>query len=274
VFLHQIAEEKVTYTAGRPAVLAAIERRDAPAVDLSTLTRIGVGSAPLAPGIVQTWRDRYGVELVGYFGTIEGVSLLAEPRAESGQRSLLYPRTGSANGTQLVLVHPETGVEIVDRGVVGELRVKGPTVFAGYLNPARDRDPFDADGYLRTGELFAIDGHEDGYLRYVDRSADLIVRDGAQIGSVELEGLIAEHPSVVEAAVVGCPDGRSDECIVAVVSCRPGSMLSLEELEEFLTGRGVAPVEMPQRLVISGVLPRNHTGNVLKRLLRDDLGRG
>ncbi|WP_430330725.1 class I adenylate-forming enzyme family protein [Rhodococcus sp. ACT016] len=276
VFLNQIAEEKVTYTAGRPAVLAAIERRDAPAVDLSTVTRIGVGSAPLAPGTAQAWKDRYGVELVGYFGTIEGVSLQAEPlsRVGSGQRSLLYPRTGYANGTQIKLARCETGTEILDHGVVGELRVKGPTVFAGYLNPARDRDPFDSDGYLRTGELFAIDGPDDGYLRYVDRAADLIVHDGVPIRSMELEMLISEHPSVVEAAVIGCPDGRSGERVVAVVSCRPGSVLSLEELAQFLADRGVGALEIPQRLVISRGLPRNHAGNVLKRLLREDLGRG
>jgi len=274
VFLHQLAEEKVTYTACRPAVLAAIDHRDAPAVDLSTVTRIGVGSAPLAPGTVQTWKDRYGVELVGYFGTIEGVSLLAQPvsAADPGRRALLYPR--NPGDYQVKLVDPETGAEIVDRGVVGELRVKGPTVFAGYLNPARDRDPFDADGFLETGELFVIDGPWDGYLRYVDRAADLIVHDGVPIGSMELEMLIAEHPSVVEAAVVGCPDQASGERVVAVVSCRPGSVLSLEELAEFLAARGVAPAEIPQRLVISRGLPRNHACNVPKRLLREELGRG
>lgn len=274
VFLNQLAEEKVTYTACRPAVLAAIDRRDAPAVDLSTVTRIGVGSAPLAPGTVQTWKDRYGVELVGYFGTIEGVSLRAEPvsAADPGRRALLYPR--NPGDSQVKLVDPETGVEIVDRGVVGELRVKGPTVFAGYLNPARDRDPFDADGFLATGELFVIDGPWDGYLRYLDRAADLIVHDGVPIGSMELEMLIAEHPSVVEAAVVGCPDQASGERVVAVVSCHPGSVLGLEELAEFLAARGVAPVEIPQRLVISRGLPRNHACNVFKRLLREELARG
>ncbi|WP_433609698.1 AMP-binding protein [Prescottella agglutinans] len=276
VFLRQIAEEKVTYTAGRPAVLAAIDRRAAPAVDLSTVTRIDVGSAPLAPGTVQAWKDRYGVELVGYFGTIEGVSLRAEPvsSVEPGQRALLYPRTGYADDSQIKLVDPETGAEIVDRGVVGELRVKGPTVFAGYLNPARDGDPFDADGFLETGELFVIDGPWDHYLRYVDRAADLIVHDGVPIRSMELEMLIAEHPSVVEAAVIGCPDSAAGERVVAVVSCRPGSVLSLEELTEFLAARGVAPVETPERLVISRGLPRNHACNVLKRLLREELGRG
>ncbi len=98
---------------------------------------------------MQRWRERYGVELVNFFGTIEGVTLRSDPDARSDDRphAMLYPRSGDGRGTVLKLVDQQTGAEIVDPGVLGELRVKGPTVFSGYLNPARDRDPFDADGF-------------------------------------------------------------------------------------------------------------------------------
>lgn len=274
VLVRQITDEKVTYTAARPSMLATIERIDPEVVDFSTVTRIGVGAGPLSPRTVRTWKERFGVELVNFFGTVEGVSLRSEPEPAAGLRTVCYPRTGFAPGTEVKVVHPRTGDEIVTPGVPGELRVKGPAVFAGYLHPARDRDPFDADDFLETGELFAIDGPGNRYLRYVDRAADLIVHDGTPIGSVELEMLVAEHPSIVEAAVVGCPDGETGQQVVAVVVCHPGAALGLDELAGFLAGRGVGPAEIPQRLVVSTGLPRTRSGTILKRRLRDDLGRG
>lgn len=279
VFLRQISEEKVTYTAGRPSMLAAVELQEGQAVDLSTLTRVGVGAGHLTPETVRRWREQHGVELVNFFGTIEGVSLRSDPDARSTERphSLLYPRSGDGRGTVLKLVDRQTGAEIAEPGVLGELRVKGPTVFAGYLNPARDRDPFDADGFLMTGDLFVIDGPEDAYLRFVDRASDIIRRGGVRIGSVDLEALIAEHPAVSDVAVVGCPDGRLGEQVVAVVACRPGAAISLEEIGRLLEDRGIDPGETPQRLVIAkgpAGLPRSSTGKILKRVLRQELERG
>ncbi|CAM3059335.1 class I adenylate-forming enzyme family protein [Prescottella defluvii] len=272
VFLRQIAEEKVTYTAGRPTVLAAIERREGPGVDLSTLTRIGVGAGPMSPDTVRRWKETYGVELINFFGTVEGVSLRSAPAdVAHRQRTLLYPLSGDGAGTEIELVDPGTGAAIVAAGVLGELRVKGPTVFAGYLHPARDGNPFDTDGFLRTGDLFVIDGPDGQYVRFVDRAADLIVRDGVPIGSVELEMSIAEHPSVADVAVVGYPDDRVGERVVAVVECRPGAVLGLDELVGFLASRGVGA---PDGLVVSPGLPRNRSGKVVKREVRAQLRRG
>lgn len=276
VLLRQIAEEKVTYTAGSPSVLAAVERREGPARDLSTLTRMGIGAAVSDPASAIHWRDRHGVRIVNFFGTVEGVCLRSDPDVVSTvwPHSPLYPRSGSGSATVLKLVDPRTGIEIDEPGVLGELRVKGPTVFAGYLNPARNRDPFDADGFLLTGDMFMIDGPDDAYLRFVDRASDIIRRCGVRIGSVDIETLIATHPSVAEVAVVGCPDGRAGEQVVAIVACKAGTALSLEELVELLLDRGVDPVETPQRLVITQTLPRNRAGKVLKRVLREELARG
>lgn len=276
VFLRQIADEKVTCTAGRPSVLSAVERREGPAVDLSTLTRMGIeGGFSTAPSVGH-WRERYGVQIVNFFGTIEGVSLRSDPAVSSAEwpHSPLYPRSGDGRGTVLKLVDPRTGAEIVEPGVVGELRVKGPTVFSGYFHPARDRDPFDADGFLLTGDLFMIDGPDNGYLRFVDRAADVIRRGGSLVGSVALEALVAAHPSVAEVAVIGCPDERGDDRIVAVVTCRPGTALGLEEIVALLEARGVDPEQTPQRLVITKRLPRDRSGRVLKRELRRQLARG
>ncbi|WP_305093750.1 long-chain fatty acid--CoA ligase [Prescottella sp. R16] len=165
-FASRVADEKVTYTAARPSLLPELEARQP---DLSTLTRIAIGAGPLSPETARRWQDRHGIELVDYFGTVEGVVLRSDPGAPLGQRTVLYPRTGYANGTEVVLVGLDGEGVIEVPGVPGELRVQGPTVFSGYLNPARDGDPFDADGLFATGEVFEIDGPEGAYLRYVGR---------------------------------------------------------------------------------------------------------
>ncbi|QBJ97066.1 acyl--CoA ligase [Rhodococcus sp. ABRD24] len=274
-FLRQIAEEKVTYTAASPAALAAIELRDGPGLDLSTLTRILTSAAPLPSPTVQNWLERYGLEVVSHFGSIEGVSLVGEPvsASEFAGSGACFPRMARP-GTELGLVDLRTGAEIGVPDVPGELRIKGPTVFSGYLNPARNPDPFDSDGRLMTGDLFVIAGEQGEYLRFFDRAADVIVRNGVTVSSVHRESLIAELPAVAEAAVVGCPDDEVGERIVAVVVCRPGQMLSLEQLVEHLVARGVDPATVPERLVISKGLPRNLGGRVLKRLLRQEVSRG
>ncbi|WP_137725984.1 AMP-binding protein [Prescottella subtropica] len=162
----RIADEKVTYTVARPSMLTALEARRS---ELATLTRIGVGAGPLEPATARRWQEQYGIELVGHFGTVEGVVLRSDPGAPLGTQTVLYSRTGYADGTALKLVGLDGTGEIDIPGVPGELHVKGPTVFVGYLNPARDGDPFDSAGFFATGEVFTIDGPEDEYLRYVGR---------------------------------------------------------------------------------------------------------
>ncbi|MFI6512597.1 hypothetical protein ACIBCT_33745 [Streptosporangium sp. NPDC050855] len=120
------------------------------------------------------------------------------------------------------LVDRGTGEEITEPGRPGEPRIKGPTVFPGYLDGDRMPDPFDEHGYLRTGDVFEIAGEHGEFLRYAGRTGDLIVRGGVNISPAELEGLIATHPAVRDVAVVGYPDEVMGERVCAVVVPRDG----------------------------------------------------
>jgi acyl-CoA synthetase len=291
-FLGQIEAERVTYTVAPPALLTLLLLKPEilAAADASSLRILGSGSAPLSTAMVRGWKDRHGVDVINYFGSNEGVSLVGDPETipDPDERAQFFPRIGAGGytwpnratrGTRTRLIDLSSGAEITEPGQPGELRIAGPTVFAGYLDPAGglDLSCFDADGYFCTGDVFEI-ATRDGdprYYRYVDRSKDLVIRGGMNISPAELEGLLLTHPAVAEVAVVGYPDEVMGERICAVLVPRPGAdgdvVLSINAVREFLAGEGVADYKLPERVELVETLPRNPVGKVLKRELRSTL---
>jgi len=279
VFLGQIEAERVTYTVAPPALLWMLLADESmlAAVDLSSLTRIGSGSVPLQPPMVRGWQERYGIGVINFFGSNEGISLLSSPAdmPDPDDRARYFPRFGVENfrwSTRISdwmdvrLVDVVTGEDITEVGHPGELRISGPTVFAGYLG---DRpSPFDERGFLCTGDIFEIAGDHGQFLRYLDRGKDLVIRGGMNIAPAELEGLIAEHPAVADVAVIGDPDEVLGERVAAVVTLRPETELELDALVAFLKDKRIASYKLPERLEIRKELPRNSTGKILKRELR------
>jgi acyl-CoA synthetase (AMP-forming)/AMP-acid ligase II len=283
-FLAQIEQYRTTYTVAPPALLTTLLHNEAllAQTDISSLRMLGSGSTPLAPSLLQGWHDRYGIEILNFYGSNEGIALLgtAKDIPDPSVRALYFPRYGArdwsfsmARWTLARIVDPQTGQEITSGGVPGELRIKGPGVFPGYLPASGVPDPFDDDGYLRTGDLLEIGGDELQYLHYVDRSKDIVVRGGMKISAAELEGFISGHPAVADVAVVAYPDEVLGEKACAVVVPRPGQTVTLTEITDFLRGLGIATFKLPERLELRKDLPRNPLGKVLKRHLRDELRR-
>ncbi len=283
VFLAQVQRERITYTVAPPALLATLLQHEQllAGVDISALRQIGSGSAPLQEWMVRGWSERHGIAIINFFGSNEGIALMTDVRlmTDPGQRAAFFPRYGcgvawtfpAAAKTTIKLVAPGTGAEVSTPGIPGELRLKGPSVFAGYLDAANVASPFDADGYLMTGDMFVIDGPNQEFLRYVDRAKDLVIRGGMNIAPAELETLVASHPAVAEVAVVGYPDEILGERVCAFVVPRPGVSISLGDLVGHLAGQQIASYKLPERLEIVEALPRNPVGKVLKRELRDRL---
>jgi acyl-CoA synthetase len=274
-FLTQVASEQVTYTVAPPALLAMLLHRSELLTGISSLQAIGSGSAPLQEWVVRGWHEQHGITIINYFGSNEGIALMTdvEVMTDPAQRAAFFPRYGSgvrwsfetAGRTDVRLVDPETGAEITEPGVPGELRLRGPSVFAGYLDGTK---PFDPDGYLVTGDVFVIDGPNEEFLRFVDRTSDLIIRGGMNIAPAELETLIASHPDVAEVAVIGYPDDVLGERVCAVVAPAPGCSVNFDDVLDHLERQGIATFKFPERLEVVTALPRNPVGKVLKRQLR------
>ena len=283
-FLQQIQDERVTYTVAPPAVLNLLMQNDAlrARYDLTSLTSVGSGSAPLAPWMIQGFQDQHGISVWNTFGSSEGCALFGTSREvpDAGERAHCLPRLGVpgidwpsyvSRMQETRLVDLATGEVISKAGQAGEIRLRGALVFDGYWNaPEITADAFDADGFYKTGDIFEITGSGPvpRYYRYIGRASDVINRGGMKISPAEIEALIDSHPKVRESALIGVPDGQTGERACAIVALRTDEPLSLAELIAFLKEKQVAVYKLPERLETVALLPRNPVGKVLKRELR------
>lgn len=152
-------------------------------------------------------------------------------------------------------------------GEEGEVRVKAPQLFGGYLDAGLDADAFDDDGFFRTGDL----GHRDadGYLTITGRGKDVIIRKGENISAKEVEDLLSTHPKVADVAVIGLPDPDTGERACAVVAGHDADdPLTFTEMATHLRDRGLMIQKVPEQLELVAELPRNASGKILKHELR------
>jgi fatty-acyl-CoA synthase len=158
-----------------------------------------------------------------------------------------------------------------DGRTVGEVVLRGNNVMLGYLrDEAATAAASTADGWFRTGDLGVI--HSDGYLELTDRAKDVIISGGENIASVEVEQVLAEHPAVLETAVVAAPDPHWGEVPVAFVTLRPGADATADELIDHVRAR-VARFKAPRRVIFDS-LPKTATGKIQKFELRHRLTGG
>ena len=155
--------------------------------------------------------------------------------------------------------------------VEGELWLRGPQKFLGYVDASLNEEVLDAEGWLRTGDLGTIDAA--GRVRIEGRSTDVIIRNAENVSAAEVEGGVARHPAVADVAVIGVPDEQTGERVCAVVVLRPSHRLSLPELSRHCQLQELARFKCPEQLVALRELPRNTMGKVLKQELRSELSR-
>lgn len=280
VYLQQIARERPNYAIAPPAVLNMLlkDERLLAQTDLTSLRSIGSGSAPLDPLMIRGFRERFGIEIVNMFGSNEGMSLASGPDHSSDpvQRATFFPRFGrqevhwpqrAAALIETRLIDPEQGTEIVAAGTVGEMQIRGPTVFDGYFRaPELTAAAFTADGFFRTGDLFEIAGDRDAprFYRFVGRLKQLIVRGGMKIAPEEIEAVLGQHPGILEASAIAYHDPVLGERVCAVVVPRPGVTITLESIQSLFRDVGMAIFKWPERVRTVEALPRNAVGKVLR----------
>ncbi|HEY8473738.1 MAG TPA: AMP-binding protein [Natronosporangium sp.] len=233
--------------------------------DLSSLRMMDYGGAVMPPVIISRLFELVpGVELYQTYGLTE-----AGPSGLYLPSEFALSKLGSVGRDPSPLVEckvvDEEGNE-VGPGGTGEICYRGPTIMKGYhKNPEATAEVL-RDGWLHSGDIVRID--EDGFKYHVDRKKDLIVRGGYNIAPAEIERVLFEHPAVLEAAVVGVPHKRLGEDTSAHVVLRKGASVTAEELQAFCRER-LADFKVPRRYRFLDRLPRNPTGKVLRRELRE-----
>ena len=287
VMLGQLQDEKINYTLIPPAVLNSLLQNEAilQSYDISNLKSIGSGSAPLSPWMVKGFQEKYGIFVYNVFGSTEGIAFVSNFNNPE-ERALYFPRTGNPlkygmpNYTwqkpislmqETKIVDPNTKEEITEKGIPGEMCIKGPNVFYGYYKrPDLTGSAFDSEGYFNTGDLFSIEGEDGNWNKYMfsGRSKDLIIRGGWNISPEEVENAVLEHPKVAEVAAVGYPDDRLGEKVCVAVVTKPGETITLEEINLFLEQKNMAIFKRPERLLTLDMLPRNPVGKVVKSEIR------
>lgn len=281
LLLRQLVEERVNYTLLVPAVVnLLLKHPSAAGADLSALKAITVGSAPPSRWAMEEFQKRWNVPLGNIWGQNEGTGIVSGVKdlPDIERRVDQFPRYGAPGRTWAVpitklirtkLVGPDERT-VEEPGGVGELLYRSPSVIAGYFRrPDLDRAAFDAEGYIRTGDLFRLEGTD--HIKFFDRKKDIIIRGGTNISAQEVENALMGHPAVQDVCAVGTKDDVLGERTAVFVVPRPGQQVTLEGLAAFMRERGMATYKLPELLEVVDAIPRNPVGKTLKRELRQRL---
>ncbi|WP_127579329.1 long-chain-fatty-acid--CoA ligase [Paenibacillus koleovorans] len=268
--LKTIHAEKPTIFPGAPTMYIAINHhpQTAKKFDISSIQCCISGSAPLPLEVQQRFQSLSGGRLVEGYGLSECSPVThANPiweRSKIGSIGLPWP------GTDCRIADPDTGA-ILPVGEVGEMEIKGPQVMKGYWNRPEETAEVLRDGWLRTGDMGYMD--EDGYFYIVDRKKDLIIAGGYKIFPRELEEVLFDHPSVLEATVIGVPDDYRGETVKAYVVLKPELTVTEEELNTYCRSK-LAAYKVPRYYEFREELPKSMVGKVLRRVLQEQHRQG
>jgi long-chain acyl-CoA synthetase len=267
--LARIRRDGVTVVAAVPAVYAAwlaLDADAAPRDALRGVRRLVSGAAKLEPELADAVHARFGVVVHDGYGLTEASPVVTTAAVGAPRRGSIGP---PLPGVEVRLVDAD-GTDAL-AGDPGELWVRGPNVFAGYWDdPDATARVLTPDGWLRTGDLAVAD--DDGWLALVDRAKDLVIVSGFNVFPGEVEAALREHADVADAAVVGVPDARTGEAVVAYVVRAPGSDLTVRALLAHAAQR-LARYKLPSRVEFVEALPRNFAGKLVRRALADDATR-
>lgn len=229
--------------------------------DTASLEWVGSGSAPLPIALLHAFEQKFLAKVYEGYGLSEAAPVVTSHRKGSpikpGSVGVAIP------GVNLKIVD-EIGMD-VPAGEIGELIVKGDNVTPGYFQNAEETARVIKDGWLYTGDMARMDN--EGYIYIADRKKDLIIRGGFNIYPRDIEELLIAHQAVSEAAIVGIPDERMGEEMVACVVKKPGVEVTEEELIRYCQDH-LAKNKTPRRILFFDSLPRNGVGKILKTALR------
>ncbi|MBR0681561.1 AMP-binding protein [Roseomonas eburnea] len=263
-----IAHERLTGAWMAPVMLSrTLEHGNPDGLDLSSLRWCVGGGEKTPEARIRAFtglfpNGRY-IDAYGLTETCSGDTLM-----EAGWEIAKIGSTGRATPHVEITIRDDAG-QMLPAGQEGEICLRGPKVFRGYWqDAAKTAASFHPDGWFRSGDVGYLDA--DGFLFLTDRRKDMIISGGENIASSEVERVLYAMPEVSEAAVIGVPDPRWGEKPVAVVVLRDGATLDLAAVQAHCRAH-LAGFKVPKALELRDALPRNPSGKVLKRVLREEL---
>lgn len=254
-----------TYFPGVPTLyISLLNHPEARTCGLDGVKRFNSGSAPLPLEVLEQFETLSGGTLCEGYGLTEASptthSTPTLARRKPGSIGLPFP------STECRIVDLDTGLQDLPIGEDGELCIRGPQVMKGYWNRPEETAIALRDGWLYTGDIARMD--EEGYFRIIQRKKDMIIVSGFNVYPNEVEDVLFTHPAILEAAVIGVPDGYRGEAVKAFVVLRPGMELTREALVEFCE-TGLARYKVPSHVEFLPQLPKSAVGKVLRRELRN-----
>lgn len=259
--LKTITTERITMFFGVPTVYIKLLSVDKSAYDLGSVRYYFSAAAPMPVEISQRWQQKHGLVIH------EGYGLTETSPCACYNNDLKY-KQGSVGtpieNVEVKIVNPQ-GIS-VSPGELGEIIIKGPNVMLGYWGRPQDTNRVIKNGWFYTGDIGRID--EDGYFYVVDRLKDMVNVSGFNVYPTEVENVIYQHRAVAEVAVYGVPDLVKGEMVRASIVLKPSHTLTEEQMIEFCSER-MATFKMPKAFKFVQSLPKNPTGKILKRRLRE-----
>ncbi|HJV87753.1 MAG TPA: long-chain-fatty-acid--CoA ligase [Noviherbaspirillum sp.] len=279
--IEAIKEHRITHTFVVPAmILFMLQAPNVAQGDFSSLQIIAYGGSPASEKLMTDAQHTFRCGLLQIYGMTETAgtltSLSPEDHDPNGPRAHLLRSAGKPiPGVELRIVSPGSFAEVKENEV-GEIWVRTLQNMKGYWrNPKATAEVFphgrdEHGGWLRTGDAGYV---KDGYLYIHDRIKDMIISGGENIYPAEVENALANHPAVAEYAVIGVPDERWGEAVKACVTLKAGMSATPQDIIDFTRER-LAHYKCPKSVDIMDVLPRNPSGKVLKRILREPYWKG
>lgn len=252
--LEIIERERITFMIGPPTFFVSL--MGAPGFSraaVSSLRLISSGGAGVTPAFIDTASESLGCVVKRTYGSTEAPTITTSQPGDDPERA--RSTDGRPTGT----------VELRTDDVTGELQVRGPELFVGYLDAEQTAAAFTDDGWFRTGDVGVID---EGWLTITGRIKDIIIRGGENIAVGEVEGVLEAHPAVRQAVAVGVPHERLGEQVVAYVLLVEGEAFDLEECRQWFATQGVARFKTPEHVVAIDEIPVLAAGKPDRAALR------
>jgi fatty-acyl-CoA synthase len=272
-FAHTMARERINTCNMVPAMIQRLldEVPDIATRDFSSLEVIYYGAAPVSVPLLRRALEVFRCDLIQGYGLTESTGGIAYLNEHDHQKALAgKPELLRSTGRAVVL----SEIRIVDErdeevppGTIGELVVRGPNVMKGYWrNPQATAEAL-RGGWLHSGDAASMDA--DGYITLHDRLKDMVVTGGVNVYPRESENALAEHPAIADVAVIGVPDARWGEALLAVCVLRTGAAQPDDDTLIAFCRERLGGFKVPRRYAFVETLPRNASGKVLKRVLRE-----